>query len=345
MKKNHSGDKYIVAAEMGQCIDNCMGRYHKPSGQWQFFLRSHILSDGIAAWTDLMKLNDIRMPQRPQTKHQAIPSLYSRLILLFRHIRRLKNRHYPWVHYDKSKKGAGAGFGYLMFSKEDTDALIHYCKSSNVSLNGLLLQTLDKLTSDVLMTQPCERTWLIPVNVRDLITTHQGGNYTASIALRLSSAPTVKEIHDQLTELYQSGIHWGAWIYSNITGLIGLTGLRFFAKRTSYTPFFGVFSNIGNWNLPAGDGYASDDYRFIAWGPVTTFGPVSAGLISWRGQLGVSLQLHPALTDHIQDTEQTLRAWVRDIKNALSPDHGSNFNDVEIGVIPRDDFYANAIRF
>ncbi|MCP4131235.1 MAG: hypothetical protein GY754_09665 [bacterium] len=343
-KKDYSGYKYIVAEEYGECIDNIIGKFSKTAKTVEWFLRSHIKSDGVGAWTDFFRMEDIRFPKQPEMKSFKRPNLLRRLRLMFRHIRNMRYREYPWKQMDTTKKGAGAGVSYALFSREESTRLLNFCREQKTTMTSLLLCSLDRVTMDKCLSAAAGKTWLIPLNMRGGVTSgDESGNFTASMGLRLPEEPSMMEIHEKIQKLYKDGVHWGAWIYSNVAKYIGLRGLRFFARYYK-SGFIGVYSNIGNWDPDVSHIPDADNIRYLAAGPVTSICPVTAGSMSWRGELVITLQLHPSLTDQLTDTIDFLTAWISEIYKNAGIDPASVEDYPHVDITPRDLFYAGAER-
>jgi len=232
-KPDWSGEKYLVAKELGECIDMVFGRYSENQKKVNWYLRPHNVSDGIGGFTELLKRDKIEIGQQPQLRGYKTPHVAKRLRLLYKHIRNLRAIDYPFKSFDPSKKGVGAGVSYCFFTKEQSDLLLNYCRSQKVSITSLLLWALDKAVVKNLLMAPSERAWLVPLNFRGKVTKeNESGNFTSSMTIRFSETPTLKSVHSEIRSIYKSGMHWGAWILSNLTKYVGKRGLKYLLKNT-----------------------------------------------------------------------------------------------------------------
>src|SRR5690606_9910684 len=140
---------------------------------------------------------------------------------------------------------------WTLFDRDATTALLDYARANKVSLNAVLLQTLNEVCCDTLLSSPPEETvWTIPLNLRGGASAgNTSSNVTASISLRLPPSSGARFIDERIKSIYQQGVHWGAWLLSNLTAIIGKRGFRFLAERAKPV-WMGVFSNVGSWPMP-----------------------------------------------------------------------------------------------
>lgn len=343
MLKDYSSYKYIIAKELGEPLDNIFGKYSDKDKSIHWFTRSHIESDGVAAFTDLMKAEGIQITNVHLAKKYKIPNALKRFQLLLKHMKASKGHDYPWKSYDESKRGTGAGLGYAVFSKEETTQLFKFCREGNVTFTSLALHCLDKVTTDYFFSQPSERSWFLPVNIRDMVTIKKFGNFTSSLPLHLPLESTIQDVHNQIQELYREGIHWGGWTFSTFPKYIGLSGLRFMIKHLyKRSPYMGVFSNMGNINPPVSEGNSAEYIRYFSVPPVSIMGPpISTGSVSWRGCLTLTMLIHPSLSEDITVCKEVIQQWIDEIfKTAkVAP------KDIVIGVDSKDKYYEQAVKF
>jgi len=159
-----SGRKYLVIKEMGESIDIIFGRVSGANTDW--YLRPHNISDGVSAFSELIKRDQVFVEHPPQMKDIARPRLVRRLWLMLRYLWSAREIHYQWKKGYRLQRRESDGVISLFFSKDDTDRMLACAKKQNVSLTSLLLAKLDEVClSDLLKGQEL-RAWLMPVNLR-----------------------------------------------------------------------------------------------------------------------------------------------------------------------------------
>jgi len=315
-KKDWSGKKYKVAEELGEFVEMIGCRYDIKADEARWYFQSHADSDGVGALTDILKREGIRIRTQPKMKILEKPTLPRRILLLFRYLRTTKAIRYAWKKHHPGVKGPSRGVCFAVFSREKTERISTWCRSKKVTVTSLLVWTLnDVVRSRLLRDQPTVA-WLIPVNFRNSETGDVDlRNVTSSLSLRLPENASLEFIHSEIQGMYREGLQWGAWIYSNFIKYVGYTVVKLFYKYMNTGCWVGVCSNVGRW--PPEDCEDNDENReYVVWygaPPVTTICPVSTASISWRGRLVFNLQLHPSLSQNIEDTNEMMKQWIEKI--------------------------------
>ena len=312
MPRDTSGEKYLIFKEMGECIDMTFGRVHLDTGQIDWLHRPHNISDGVGAFTDLLNMDGNRITEQPLMKPGKKPGFFKRLMLLFQHIRNMPERVYAWKYYRPEQRGVGTCLAYTLFDRDACRALLDYARTQKASLNSVLLWTLNDIICDTLMTEtPEETVWTIPLNLRGGASDgNTSSNVTASISLRVPAAPELGYIDDKIKSIYQQGVHWGAWLMSNMTAVVGKRGFRYLAEH-SKPRWVGVFSNVGSWPPPNHPYPIDDNITYMGAPPVTALLPVTCCSMTWNGRMILTLQLHSSISNDIADTEKVIQAWTR----------------------------------
>lgn len=323
MARDTSGEKYLIFKEMGESIDMTLCVVPKETPEkLNVYLMDHSKRDGIAAFDYLLAEDGMKIKEHPQMKGIKKPSLWSRIQLMREHMRNMPKINYPWKQGDFSVRGFAPTYTYALFDEETTTALLNHARDQKVSLNALLLSELNKVSIEHLMTEAPEQTvWTIPLNMRGGASEGNAEvNTTASISLIIPKSMDTAGIDAKIKSIYMQGVHWGAWLLSNITGIIGLSAFRYLVKKIKPT-WVGVFSNMGSW--PANDNLdgAIDDGRYYVCNPPATFIlPVTTATITWYGRLSLSLQLHPSICKDPEGAKQVLAAWVDALTSAINVD-------------------------
>lgn len=323
MPRDTSGEKYLVFKEMGESIDMiiCVAPKETPE-KLDVYLMDHSKRDGIAAFDYLFAKDGMKIKEHPQMKAGEVPSLWRRIQLMRQHLRNMPKMKYPWKQGDFSVRGFAPSFAYALFDEETTTKLLNYAREQKVSLNALLLSTLNDVSIKHLMTSVPDKTvWTIPLNMRGGASKGNAkANTTASISLVIPKTMDTVGIDAKIKSIYMQGVHWGAWLLSNITGVIGLSGFRYLAKRVKPT-WVGVFSNLGSWPINDNIEGAFDDGRYYVCCPPATFIlPVTSATITWYGRMSFALQLHPSICKSEEGAQQVVAAWVDALTSMVDVD-------------------------
>lgn len=310
MARDSSGEKYLILKEMGETIDMTFGRVHVASGEVDWLFRPHNISDGVGAFTDLLNKDGNQITEQPLMKAEAIPNFFSRLRLLFQHLKNMRKQEYDWRHRDTRQRGVGTSLAYIRFDKAATQALLDHSRTVKCSLNSVMLRLLNEVAIDNLLNStPTETVWTIPLNLRGGATSgNASSNFTASISLRLPPAPTDTYIHEKIRTIYAQGVHWGAWLLSNMTRYVGKTAFRYLAEHAKPC-WLGVFSNVGAWPPAGYEHPIDDDITYMGAPPVTSLLPVTACSMTWNQRMTLTLQLHSSISKDIGDTETMVQQW------------------------------------
>ena len=322
MKRNWTELKYEIAKEFGEPIDMIFARHDLKQGDTEWFVRSHSKSDGMPALVELLKTKQgIEVAKTPTLKKAEKPSLPARLLYLYRHTKNLAKIDYPWKSFTPFSRGESAGIAYAIFSLDETKALVEYARRENASLTSLLLLTLNRASTRLLLTRPSKTAWLVPINMRGGVDSEfSQGNSTAGLSLRFSEHPDLNEVQGKLTEATERKTHWGAWMSSNLAKYVGETRYRKMLARYR-SCWMGVCSNLGAWpptsaqaGMDAGSLRDPGDYVWLAGAPAVSICPVATVCMSWFGKLAVTVQLNRGLSMNLADTEAVLNAWVSEMK-------------------------------
>ncbi|MDF1781683.1 MAG: hypothetical protein P1U67_10335 [Alcanivoracaceae bacterium] len=326
MARDSSGEKYLILKEMGESIDMTFGRVALDSGKVDWMYRPHNISDGVGAYTDLLNLDGNKITEQPLMKSGPIPGLLKRIGLLRQHMKNMRPTTYAWKYHDPKKRGLGLTLAYTLFDKDALKALLDYARAQKTSLNSVLLWTLNDVACETLLTAPPEETvWTIPLNLRGGATAGAtSSNVTASICLRLPPNPSVSYIDTKIKTIYQQGVHWGAWLLSNMTRFIGKRGFKFLAERARPC-WLGVFSNVGSWPPPNHPHPVDENIGYMGAPPATSILPITCCSMTWNNRMSLTLQLHPSISNDKADTEKMIQRWTQRLADiaGLSPEQFS----------------------
>lgn len=300
-----SGQKYLLLKDRGHDVNIYFNRISKDKNNAitnTWYSRCHSISDGVGAFSDLQSTLSGERWQQPHNQKIPRPNLLKQLWQLLKYLWSHRPIEYRWRFNKQQNTSLNQDYvATINFSQKSTEELLAWAKLNKISLNSLLLWSLDKSTRSLLLVDNNVRAWLIPVNMRGGLTlVNPSFNYTASLNLRLQNKGsskgieelTVRDFDNKIKNLYSQGQQWGSWLYSNFSKYIPLTWSNRFIKNYK-SCWLGVFSNLGTWSNPQ----ETPLDESVQWGvvsPATPFNPVASVALTWNNQLTLSLRIHPS---------------------------------------------------
>lgn len=324
MATDWSGRKYRVLKALGEDIDMIIGVAQPAHADVSWFLHSHEKDDGIGALVKILASFGIVIPPKVNPSRLPKPGLWGRLKALKLHLHNSRAVDYPWR---RPALGAGAVvepcFVYYLMPEADSACVKQHSRSLEVGETSFFLSCLDKVCRDRYLTQPSERVWMMPHDFRrSLGITRQSGNCTAPVSVRLSGQPSARDIFVQLKGLYQQGILWGSWSYTNFARVLTDSMIKKAYTRLKNRAWFGVYANMSAWQTPVGSPPALAGSWIVSAPPVSAVCPITAGSITWEGRTAFTLQLHPSLNADRQAAMDLMSLWVAEICDAAGVTHG-----------------------
>ena len=315
--KDWSGMKYSEIKKLGEPIDVLIGYYNwqKQDIHWGSF--SHELCDATGHFNQVLKERTATDPIAISDKTYKKPNLLRQWFYFARYIASLKRHDYPWkTHFPERLPKSGLTqapssrtVGFSIFSTEQTQALLTYCRDQGVTMTSLMLWSINKTVIDNLLTHSTDTIWGAPVNLRQQLTDDRyEANCVAGMTLPMPKDPSIQVVHQVLQQALSDGRPWGGWMYSSVIKYIGLRAFRLLASRQKPV-WIGVCSSLGVWppkNIQ--DPFESPTSMFFS-PPATSFMPVSVGITTWDSRLCLALQLHPSIAFDKATTQDTLNHW------------------------------------
>lgn len=339
MKRDFSGEKYLVIEEQGDPINMIIGRYHRDTDNIDWYIRPHSQSDGIAAMTDLLIGDGFTIKTQPHRKKAWKPGFFQSIVLFIRHLATIRYHAYSWSHREPKKRGNALCFTAAFYDKGVWTKLTRHAHKQKVSVNSVMLSALNQACCECLLTSlPSKTTWAIPVNMRGVVTEgSDSGNVTSNITVRISPNATSLELDRKFKTGFKKGLHWGAWIFSYVISMAGKPGLRLVLGKGK-AGWMGVFSNMGKWPGSAATGTIDDNITYFGGPPVNLLMPICSTCLIWNNRMTVSLQLHPSISSSPDDTQRTMERWVEILKQ----DVGIEDNEVRIRVVSAEEIKRSA---
>ncbi|MGC4059628.1 MAG: hypothetical protein QM749_01705 [Aquabacterium sp.] len=321
MATDWSGRKYRVLKALGENIDMVFGVYQPDSAQMRWFLHSHEVDDGGGAIVKILASLGLAMPPKAHKRIPPKPHLIGRLAALRLHLRNSRPVDYAWRKPAAASPGDDAFVYYLMPLADSAQARQH-ARGLGVGETSLFMACLDKVCRARYLHGDGERVWMMPHDFRrSLGIDTQSGNWTAPVSLRLSGDATPQDIYRQLKGLYQQGILWGSWTYTNVARWFSDAMIRRAYARLRHRAWFGVYANMSAWQAPPADAHKLADGWIVSAPPVSAVCPITAGSFTWEGRTGFTLQLHPSLQADRQAVLLLMTQWIAEIHLAAAITH------------------------
>lgn len=324
-----SGQKYLLLKDKGYDVNMYFNRISTSTNgvtTTEWFSRCHSKSDGVGAFCDLQtNLTGINWKQ-PHNQKISKPTKVKRAWQLLKYLWSSRPIEYQWKH--NNQKRSEDFVTTMSFSEKSTAQLLSWAKQNKVSLNSLLLWSLDSVVRSLLLNHNQTRAWLIPVNMRGGIPlSNPSFNYTASINLRLENNLSIMDFDQSIKNLYSQGQQWGSWLYSNFSQYIPAPWVKRLFKNYK-SCWLGVFSNLGAWTDTHANPPSIQSVHWSAVSPATPFNPVAVVALTWNNQLTLSLRVHPSKLKG-EDLNQELHfiayQWSQFIAN-----HCNMMNEIKI---------------
>lgn len=315
--RDHVGIWFEQRRKLGISDTIIFGRYWPDTGTVTTQTFQHSTMDGVSclAWA-LREITGQPCSDLPVSRENAPPSPQQ-----LKQIKRQQGSYtksLQWRYWNRDSKEQNATACTLFLDRQQTIRAEQYAKEAGVSLNTLLLWSLNKAVASRLLTPGQEYTWFYPVNLRGAV--HHGtdySNYSSGFYLPVSDNITLQDLHQRIRERLKAGEYWLSWHQAKISRWLPGFLIRYIYQLISKKQFYaGSFSTLGNWpteNTPADskqDCLLPDERWFIC-APGTANYPVSNAVLIWQGQLTLTLKLHPSITDNTDECEEILCEWGR----------------------------------
>jgi len=291
-------------------------RYKPESNTLDMSEFKHANGDGMSIMLHMLKeagIDNARVPicreSKPPTKTQ-LKTIRGKL------------KPYPkkikWLFWKPKNKLVKNSLDTLLLTTKETDAINQKAKSLGVPVTTLILWSLNRAVYKHLMAASQEYTWFYPVNLRGALDYGTDyANYSSGFYLPVNGNITLEEMHKRVSEKLKSGEHWSnlqqAKIAKILPGFVVRLVYRLMSKKFFYA---GNFSAMGSWpeKMLASqiNPIEKGDLRKERWfccAPGTKNYPISSCIMTWNGQLSLTLKLHPAIVKDHNVSIDTLCEW------------------------------------
>jgi hypothetical protein len=280
----------------------------------------HSRFDGVGAFAHLLREHGHpALEALPQLKDGLRPRIFQILRAWARHVF-VPKPTYRWPALAAPGTGGAmpAAIAARIFDEEESRHVVASAKSLGVTVNTYLLDRISRVVRRSLAGQPAVIAWMIPVNMRGPVKlADDTSNHSSFLEVTVHEDEPVGALQERVRDAVRSGQHWAYWYSFQFGRIFGRIGRRLFIGLQLHGPkhWVGSFSNLGVWDPPTEDGSAAYAWTFCP--PPAPSQPLCVGCVTYRGRLGLALQIHPSLTT----SPQVAEAWLSDGADELLAAH------------------------
>ena len=279
----------------------------------------HKYFDGIGGFAHLLRRAGIETPPLPETPHEVGPSWRPFLRSLPAVVgprRRLKWKRMPRAgHYDR-RQLPDPVFSWHVFSEEETRIVRHLSQARQITVNTYLLRHLDSvIRRDI--ARPSEAIpWMLPVNLRGRITrSRDTANHSSYIAVRIAPDDSAQDLHRDIQRRLARGEQWGPWKGYDATRVLPRMMKKALIRTDrAISPWnLGLFTNLGVWDPEKRIKHPAFQGAWLVMATVLRCQMLGAGLMTFQGRLGLTIQAHPELTTSEAVPRRWMNGWLKRI--------------------------------
>jgi NRPS condensation-like uncharacterized protein len=283
------------------------GRISKGEVKW--FNVSHCECDGIGGFARLLREHGAELLKLPETNHPC-RGIFSPLWRLFRNRNRdtTSAKRSDWLPSIPTVNNTPKKIAWHLFTKDETQTIIHRCREQKITVNSHLLHCLDQSIRPEIRSPEKKITWMIPVNLRgDIRYPDDTQNHVSCVEVKIAADDSTQTIHQQILQRLERGEHRANFLLLTIGGILSHQAKVNFLTKDRKNPDgnIGSFSNLGAWNL---DDQKHSEDGWIFCPPIVTGQRLGAGCVTFNGRLGIATQGDP--------TTSRMNHWVELIQNS-----------------------------
>ena len=259
----------------------------------------HGRKDGAGSLSHIIRSGGHQNFAVPTGRDSKQPSWSERWQIMRLALANMKSKAKPkWITWDTQRSAKPENIDTIAFSKDETKALLSFCKQKKLSLSAVLLDSVNRcvlpelLTSQANDSSELQGRWLFPVNMRGAVNKlDDESNHSSAVYLDYTSCTTAQDLHRQIKSLLTQKIHWGIWWLAHIGRICGRRMMRRLSRNSAKTSFYlGTFSNMGAWSNP--DAAANPENRWAVAAPGSLNYPIGIVCLIWNDQLTLTLKIN-----------------------------------------------------
>lgn len=285
--------------------------------EWQFI--DHSGFDGVGGFAKILRERGASLKSLPKiSRHSRVKlsALWESLPGLVR------SRKFPsWrdtfpTSPARNNQAPGA-FATHRFNHEQTQQLLELSRHHGVSVNSLLLHSLDAAIRSFLEDSATPISWMVPVNLRGMVKREvEESNHSSYLTPRICADDSLQTVHSKIRRKLQTGQHLLTWKTYSLTRFLSHSAKKMIIRhnRVMADHCLGCFSNLGEWDPGCqwtGEQLAGN-WFFSP--PTLRCQKIAAGCLTFQNQLTLTLQIHPELTSDPEIARKWIKAWVGTIK-------------------------------
>ncbi|WP_193212468.1 hypothetical protein [Luteolibacter marinus] len=285
------------------------------SPEWTFL--PHTDFDGIGGFAHLLRERGATITDLPMITHPAKLSWWAFLRAMPGMLG--PRKRLAWKPLDRSDtvppNEPTPAVAWHVFDEEQTSKIRHSARTSQATVNSLLLKYLDRAVRPSLADPSQAIPWMVPVNLRGKVTRpHDTENHSSYIGIKVFASEGIRDVHHHIYRSLEKGRHcanWKAFDAARLTSP-GIKRALINADRAVSQWNLGGFSNLGVWDPEKKITDNTDAWLFAP--PVLATQMLGAGCVTFQGKLSLTLQAHPDLTTSPDVTAEWIQRWVREIE-------------------------------
>ncbi len=331
-KKDPIQPWFKVLEEMGEFTKIRFGHIKSDLDQQQeptWIYRDHQFFDGIGGLVDILREMEVVYDSAdiPSSTHDSEnswwPFVRALPQLIFAKRQRLEF-HPPIMTSTRCSvkslaiEDAPAAVAWHVFSERETGNIVKQSKLLGVTVNTLLMHTLDQTIRESLKDKHSGTTWMLPVNLRGAVSMQEETmNHSSCINIKLGSQNTFDDTHKAIYTALEKRQHWQNWKgYVAGSWISKKQKKKLLMNDKAMSQWnVGCFSNLGIWDSDKKLGN-KDTWFFTP--PVIECQRIGVGCITFQNKLSLTLQLHPLLSTEPEVAQAWISDWVKKIQINIS---------------------------
>lgn len=277
----------------------------------------HSEFDGIGGFAHLLRERGVPMDILPENSHPSEPSWWP----FIRSIPKIigPRRRLTWKALEQGPpvppgKLPDPVSSWHLFSEDETRRLREAARAASVTLNTFLMKHLDTVLRRDIVEPDAVVPWMVPVNLRGKVTrASDTQNHSSYVSVQVSPDGNLRDLHAEIQRKLARGEHWANWKAYSATRFVPASAKEALIKadRAMAEWNFGLFTNLGSWDPEKRITHEDFAGSWLVAATVLRCQTVGAGLMTFQGKLGVTLQVHPDITTAQEVPDRWLKAWMQ----------------------------------